>query len=103
MGLVICRKHGRGFMFVCPHVVAAVRSSTACHGIQKIAYTTDDPELDIELGCWFCPECIQAKHLPQTNSVIPASDVDRFTDSTNQLYQPMCPGCFEEWRARGLA
>jgi hypothetical protein len=102
MGLVVCSKHGNGFMFVCPHIVTAVRSASACPDIQHLAYTAaDDPELDdIELACWFCPQCIEDNHLPPNGRAVP--DADEFINVTSALYRPMCPGCFKDWRAQGL-
>ena len=47
MGLVVCPKHGNGFMFVCPHVSDAVVAGEACHGIQHLAFTDADPELAV--------------------------------------------------------
>jgi hypothetical protein len=95
MGLVICPKHGNGFLFVCPHVVAAVESGSSCPGLEYRSYT--DPELEgIELGCWFCPECIAEHRLPPTGTAIP--NPEGFLNRTSALYRPMCPGCFEEWQ-----
>lgn len=97
MGLVVCPKHGRGFiMFVCPHVVTAIFSSTACRGIQHLAYK--DPELpEMEWACWFCPECIDENHLPPNGTAMP--DLDRLI---SPLYRPVCPGCFKDWQGQGL-
>jgi hypothetical protein len=101
MGLVVCPKHGNGFMFVCPHVCEAVLAEQPCHEIRYLAYTDADPELsDIELACWFCPRCIDDHGLPPNGTVI--ADGDEFMNRTNLLYRPMCPGCIEDWRALGL-
>ncbi len=101
MGIIRCPRHGNGFMFVCPHVVTAVLASSACRGIQYLAYATDDPELaDIKLACWFCPQCIEENHLPQNGTVVP--DPDSFLNRTSSLYRPLCPECFKEWQAQGL-
>jgi len=105
MGIVRCQKHGlMGIVFGCPHVADAVRSSTACRGIKELVYTTDDPDLaDFSHGCWFCPACIAADRLPPTETVVRAAELDPFLKRTSHLYRPMCPKCFGDWRAMGLA
>jgi hypothetical protein len=102
MGLVVCPKHGNGFLFVCPHVAAAVFAGSPCRGIQHLAYTAaNDPELaDLELAGWFCPQCIEDNHLPPSGTAAP--DPDGFLEGTSALYRPVCPGCFQEWRVKGL-
>ena len=99
MGLVVCPKHGNGFLFVCPHVFTCVYDGTTCRGIQYLTY--EDAELaEFKLACWFCPQCIEENHLPPDGSIV--LDDDEFTNRTNELYRPMCPGCFEDWRTQGL-
>ncbi len=99
MGLVVCPKHGNGFLFVCPHVAAAVRAGAPCPGIEYRSYTAaDHPGLaGLALGCWFCPACIARHRMPPTGTAI--LDADVFLARTSELYRPMCPGCFAEWRA----
>jgi hypothetical protein len=100
MGLVVCPKHGNGFLFVCPHVGAAVSAGQPCHGIQYLVYTAADPDLaGIELAGWFCPRCIEDHHLPPTGTSIAESD--DFLKTTAALYRPVCPGCFKDWQAQG--
>src|ERR1019366_5308596 len=94
MGVVVCAKHGRGFMFVCPHVVNAIDTSSPCCGIELRQYP--DPEVP-ELGswdCWFCSRCITEYALPATGTIM----TDDFLNRTSSLYRPMCPGCFRVWR-----
>jgi hypothetical protein len=101
MGLVVCQKHGNGFMFVCPHVRDAVAARESCHGIEYLTYTNAELELDgIELACWFCPACIQDNQLPVSGTVI--VDGEEFMKRTGRLYRPMCPGCFNDWRDQVL-
>jgi hypothetical protein len=38
MGLVLRTKHGQGFMFVCPHVAAAIRERSLCPGMEWRIY-----------------------------------------------------------------
>jgi hypothetical protein len=102
MGLVVCPKHGNGFMFVCQHVADAVLSGLPRPGIQHLAYTAADPDFEgFELGCWFCPQCIASRQLPPSGTVI--VDEETFLTQSDGLYRPICPGCFQEWQARGLA
>ena len=101
MGLVVCPKHGNGFMFVCPHISEAVVAGQPCHEIQYLSYTDAGPELaGFELACWFCPQCMQDHKLPPNGTVI--AEGDDFMNGTSELYRPMCPGCFKDWRAQGL-
>jgi hypothetical protein len=94
MGLVVCPKHGNGFMFVCPEVTVAVRASAPCPGIVRLAHQAEDgPEL--VLACWFCPACVADHRLPPSG-VVP--DPDKFLNAYSALYRPMCPKCFEEWQ-----
>ena|SRR5690242_10076228 len=98
MGLVICPKHGNGFMYVCPHVVSAVLSAAPCPGVEYFAYfAKDDPELEgIYLAGWFCPQCVAAHAFPPSGTAV--AEADGFFHRTSALYRPMCPGCFDEWR-----
>src|SRR4030095_11173327 len=97
MGLVVCPKHGNGFMFVCPEVADAVRASAPCPGIAQLAhYADDEPELVLE--CWFCPACVTRYGLPPSGAV-----PDSFLDTHSALYRPMCPECFGEWQSSGAA
>jgi hypothetical protein len=101
MGLVICPKHGRGFMFVCPHISEAVIAGQPCRGIEYVSYTAADPELaDLEWACWFCPRCMQDHELSPNGTVL--ANFDEFMKRTAALYRPMCPGCFKDWDAQGL-
>lgn len=104
MGLVICPKHGNGFMFVCPHICAAVDGGEPCHGIEHHAvdYSDADPDLDIELECWFCPKCIQVLGLSVNGRNERMADGEDFVNRTAGLYRPMCPVCFNDWRERRL-
>jgi hypothetical protein len=97
MGLVVCPKHGNGFLFVCPHIVAAVLSDAACPGVEYLGYfAKDDQDLEgLELGCWFCPECVAEHNLPPSGTTFLDPDGLRIPSA---LYRPMCPGCFDEWR-----
>lgn len=99
MGLVVCPKHGNGFMFVCPHVSTAVHTGSQCRGIRLLVYIDADIEdiEDIELACWFCPQCVADHHLPPNGTVL--SDPVGYMNTTSHLYRPMCPGCFAEWQA----
>jgi hypothetical protein len=101
MGLVVCPKHGNGFMFVCPHVGEAIVSGRTCPGIEYLAYTDADPELQgVQLDCWICPRCVSDHKLPPNGTVI--ADGDCFMNRTAAIYRPMCPGCFKDWRSQGL-
>jgi len=101
MGVVLCPKHGRGFLFVCPHVSDAIHAGKPCPGIEYLAYTDADPELaGIELAGWFCPRCIQDDDLPPNGTVF--ADGDDFMSVRSALYRPVCPRCFEEWRNQGM-
>lgn len=97
MGLVICPKHGNGFMFVCPHVSGAVLANSPCPGIELRAYRMfEDDDTDYtKIECWFCPQCIATYHIPDGS---PVADED-YIERTHELYRPMCPGCFSEWLA----
>ena|SRR6266542_1536523 len=100
MGVLICRKHGYGLLFGCPHVGAAVRAGSPCDGIQYLTYpATADPEFaEIEWAGWFCPQCIDDYHLPPDGTIL--SDAFGFMEDKDDLYRPMCPGCFRDWQAR---
>jgi hypothetical protein len=101
MGLVVCPKHGNGFMFVCPHVSEAVVAGQPRHGMQYLSYTDANPLLaGMDLACWFCSECIRDHQLPPNGTVM--AEGDDFMNDKGALYTPMCPGCFEDWRALGL-
>lgn len=98
MGLVVCRKHGNAFLYVCPHVVEAVQSNSPCRGIEYRVYSAANVGLEgFELGCWFCPTCIADHALPPIGTAL--ADPDPYLIVTNSLYRPMCPGCFDDWRA----
>ena len=96
--LVVCPKHGKGALFVCPHVVAAVAASKPCPGVKYLCDTAaDDPELnDVELGCWFCPQCVADHQMPPNGTAL--ANPDDFMNGKSALYRPMCPGCFKEWQ-----
>jgi hypothetical protein len=80
-------------------VYSAVKFGVSCPEIEYRSYS--DPELEgIELGCWFCPKCLDRHHLPPTRTTIP--DSDGFLTHTNELYRPICPGCFDEWQNPGV-
>src|SRR5687767_14674203 len=99
MGLVICPKHGNGFMFVCPHVVDAVYFDKPCRGIEPLTYSSSDSGLTgIELKGWFCPQCIRDYKLPPDGAAV--DDTDDFLNRTSTIYRPMCPGCLAEWQTR---
>jgi len=101
MGLIICPQHGSGFMYVCPHVSEAVVAREPCRGILRHTYTGADLAFaGIELACWFCPRCVQDHPLPPNGTVI--ADDNDFMNGKGALYRPMCPGCFNDWRAQGL-
>lgn len=101
MGLINCPRHGTGFMFVCPHVSNAIVAGVSCPGIQRLAFTDANADLSgIELACWFCPACVQLFELPPGGAAI--ADGDGFLSRTGAIYRPMCPGCFDDWRTRGL-
>jgi hypothetical protein len=97
MGMIICPKHGsRVIIFACPHIVAAVQTGTACDGIDRRTYTTNDPELEgVEDSGWFCPKCIKEYKLPADRTVL--SDPDAFLPSVSRIYRPVCPDCFNKW------
>lgn len=102
MGLVVCEKHGTGFVFVCPHVARTVSTNSACDPIRYLEFSTrHDAELaDLNLGGWFCSTCIDERQLP-TDGVV--ADVDSFLDDTSDIFGPMCPGCFNEWETESNA
>src|SRR6478752_3106476 len=95
MGMVVCPKHGNGFMFVCPHVADAVQCDRACGGIRQLSHWIDDlPE--VVIGCWYCPQCVSEHQIPPSGSVT-EGEAFRMPSS---IHMPMCPGCFEEWHVR---
>jgi len=98
MGVVACPKHGKGLLFVCPHISTAVINGQSCHEIRYVVYPDADP-VSFELGCWFCPCCIEEHSLPPTGTTLLDGD---FKDGTSGLCRPMCPGCFEDWQLQGL-
>ena len=99
MGLVVCEQHGGGFMYVCPHVVAAISTDSARRDIRYLEFAaSDDEELaDLTLAGWFCACCIDGYHLPTDGCV---TDADSFLEGASAVFRPMCPGCFEDWRSR---
>ncbi|QDU19871.1 hypothetical protein [Urbifossiella limnaea] len=99
MGIVICPKHGHGFLYNCPHLVAAVVAHSPLPGVEYLEYApSDDPAFLI--GCWYCPACVAAHCLPPSGSV--PFDSEKFPEGVSPLLQPMCPECFRQWRAAGL-
>ena len=95
MGLVVCGKHGNGFMFVCPHVRDAILEDGPCDGIQQLCHSINDlPEL--ENCCWYCPHCIAEYRIPPSGIV---TDEEAFS-VPSEVHRPMCPGCFDEWLTR---
>jgi hypothetical protein len=95
MGLVVCPKHGNGFMFVCPHVAEAVLSDGPCGGIQKLGHWIEDLR-EAPIHCWFCPQCISDYQIPPSGAVTE----DWAYGVPSDLHRPMCPGCFSEWLTR---
>lgn len=105
MGLVLCKKHGSGFVFVCQHISNAVWSDANCNPnpIRHIEFTAPH-DVDfanqtlLTLSGWFCPACIEEHHLPLDGMMMDAEPL--FLEDTSAIFRPMCPGCFEEWRAQ---
>jgi len=97
--LVVCEQHGNGFMFVCPHVATAISNGSACRDIRHLDFKAphDEDLADLTLDGWFCNHCVEEHQLPIDGFV---ADADSFLDNTNDIFRPMCPGCFEDWRAR---
>lgn len=98
VGIVVCPEHGHGFMYNCPHLVVAVVTKSPLPGVEYREYGSDE-DPTFRIGCWFCPACLETHHLPPSGSM--AFDADGFPPSAASLCQPMCPGCFQEWRAAG--
>jgi hypothetical protein len=98
MGMVGCPKHGRGFMYNCPHLISAVTNGSRCAGAVYREYAMSD-DRSFRIGCWYCPACVEAHHLPPSGTV--PFDSQQFPESVASLLQPMCPGCFQEWQAAG--
>jgi hypothetical protein len=99
MGIITCKKHGtHPILFGCPHVREALNTrSTWPQIVHRGDTAADDPVLEgFALGGWFCDACIPEHALPPDGTGL--SDPDAFLERTATLYQPMCKGCFSDWK-----
>jgi hypothetical protein len=109
MGVIQCKEHGlRCILHVCSHISYAVANGVRCAGIDYRSYIdTEIEEIcnsvgieDFRWSCWCCPQCIQKYGLPPTETVV--LQVDEFLADKKDLFQPVCPDCFDNWLQKGM-